>query len=397
LITNPKLTPGINVAASFQRFIESEQNLPPRYRADRTPMIRNLDALFDMTFRALGKHARDLLSILSLLSPDEILIELFLPRRQSALNGKLSFAKQEFPMYANSSTVEPRLAPLTSIVNITPALSAALEELKAANLIRWDHRSIAIHRVVQEAMNYHSLQDLQESFNSAIHLVYEAFPKQVQGNTLYDEWPICAAYITHAVHLSKKFSEYNGPTAGAQLKSFGEFIELLNNSSWYLYEISDYTLSRKVIEIAKLTCENKESHTFSHLCNTQGANYYDLNRVVDCRRDWELALLIREKLKAEPLMGDIAIALHNMGNLEAATGHYEEALTFYQRAVEIRLAIGDRAALQLGTTYLGIGRCHAHYRNYSEARRYYGQAEQLFVRTVGADKYFMAKYVNLEI
>jgi tetratricopeptide (TPR) repeat protein len=80
-------------------------------------------------------------------------------------------------------------------------------------------------------------------------------------------------------------------------------------------------------------------------------------------------------------------------SLEAATGHYEEALLYYNRAVEIRLAIGDRAAIQLGTTYLGIGRCQAYYKKYNEARRMFAQAEQLFVRTVGADKYFMAKCV----
>jgi len=155
--------------------------------------------------------------------------------------------------------------------------------------------------------------------------------------------------------------------------------------------MSEYDLSRKVIDVAKSVCENKESHIYSLLCNTQGSNYYDLNKVVDCRRNYEMALRIREKLKAESDFGDIAISLHNMGNLEAATGHYEEALDYYQRAVDIRLAIGDRAALQLGTTYLGIGRCHAAYKNFAEARRYFGQAEQLFVRTVGANKYFMAK------
>lgn len=208
---------------------------------------------------------------------------------------------------------------------------------------------------------------------------------------MYEEWTTCQAYITDAVHLSKKFSEYQGSNSNAQLASSDEFVELLSNASWYLYEMSDYDLSRKVIDIAKIICEDKESHTMSHLCNTQGGNYYDLNRVLDCRRNWEIALRIREKLRAEPDLGDIAISLHNMGNLEAAMGHYDEALAYYKRAVDIRLAIGDRAALLLGTTYLGIGRCHAYYKNFAEARRFYGQAEQLFVRTVGADKYFMAK------
>lgn len=32
-------------------------------------MVRNLDALFDMVFTGLSKHARALLSVLALLSP----------------------------------------------------------------------------------------------------------------------------------------------------------------------------------------------------------------------------------------------------------------------------------------------------------------------------------------
>lgn len=155
--------------------------------------------------------------------------------------------------------------------------------------------------------------------------------------------------------------------------------------------MGDYDLSRKLVDTAMLICKDTESHTFAHLCNTQGSNYYGLNRVVDCRRTWEMALQICETLNAEPGQGYTAISLHNIGNLESATGHYEKALEYYRRSVEIGLKIGDKAALLLGMTYLGIGCCHAHYKNFSEARRFFGQAEQLFVRTLGADKYFMAK------
>jgi hypothetical protein len=139
------------------------------------------------------------------------------------------------------------------------------------------------------------------------------------------------------VHLSKKFSEYQGPGSGAQLTPSEEFVELLSNAAWYvltnplhsfsllrallklyaryLYEMSDYDLSKKVLILAK-SCEvNKESGLFALLCNTQGCNYYDLNRTVDCRRNWEMALKIREHLQLEPKKGDIAISLHNMGNL----------------------------------------------------------------------------------
>jgi hypothetical protein len=42
-------------------------------------MVRNLDALFDMVFTWLSKHARALLSVLALLSPGRFYIDIKLP------------------------------------------------------------------------------------------------------------------------------------------------------------------------------------------------------------------------------------------------------------------------------------------------------------------------------
>lgn len=39
-------------------------------------MVRNLDALFDMVFTGLSKHARALLSVLALLSPGRSLVDM---------------------------------------------------------------------------------------------------------------------------------------------------------------------------------------------------------------------------------------------------------------------------------------------------------------------------------
>jgi hypothetical protein len=79
--------------------------------------------------------------------------------------------------------------------------------------------------------------------------------------------------------------------------------------------MSDYDLGKNVIDLAKICEVDKESRLFALLCNTQGCNYYDLNRMVDCRRNWEMTLQIRERLQSEAKKGDIAISLHNMGNL----------------------------------------------------------------------------------
>ena len=65
------------------------------------------------------------------------------------------------------------------------------------------------HRVVQEAMNYHSSRDLQECFDSAAALVYEAFPKQIDGDYFSDQWGACQTYISQGVHLSFQFHRHN--------------------------------------------------------------------------------------------------------------------------------------------------------------------------------------------
>jgi len=56
-------------------------------------------------------------------------------------------------------------------VIVSPALEAALAELLKAELIRKDNQTISVHRVVQEAVNYHSIEDLQVSFDAAVSIV----------------------------------------------------------------------------------------------------------------------------------------------------------------------------------------------------------------------------------
>jgi hypothetical protein len=66
---NPKITRPFDIAESFARFKQCKANLPPHTLLERSPIIHNLDALFDMVFVALSKHARNLLSVLALLAP----------------------------------------------------------------------------------------------------------------------------------------------------------------------------------------------------------------------------------------------------------------------------------------------------------------------------------------
>lgn len=75
-------------------------------------------------------------------------------------------------------------------------------------------------------------------------------------------------------------------------------------------------------------------------------------------------------------------------------------MDFFTKAVNIRRALGDRAAGQLALTYLCIGRLYFFRRMFDEAMKMLAQSEALFVRTSGADTHFMAfvhfAYGNIE-
>lgn len=88
-------------------------------------------------------------------------------------------------------------------------------------LIKQEGREVWAHRVVQEAMNYHSSEDLQEYFDAAVALVYEAFPKQVHGDYLSDQWGPCETYISHGARLGTQFANLNKVTSEAsKLKGY---------------------------------------------------------------------------------------------------------------------------------------------------------------------------------
>jgi hypothetical protein len=88
----------------------------------------------------------------------------------------------------------------------------------------------------------------------------------------------------------------------------------------------------------------------------------------------------------------VAAIYNNFGNLELATGNPKSATENYNRAMQIWVAGGDATAIQLAITHLCMGRVPTLRRNISEALKSTSIAETLFLRTMGADKGFMAKY-----
>ena len=141
------------------------------------------------------------------------------------LNGSLTWCKQE-----NVRPGEKQIATLYDLITPAPAFEAAIRELVDKKLIKQTGpRLYSIHRVVQEAMNWKSIDELQASFETAARLVCEQFPTRRKDDSLFNRWTTCQDYIQHGVQLSKKFDDYAN---SSNLKGSPEFVELLSNCAW---------------------------------------------------------------------------------------------------------------------------------------------------------------------
>ncbi|KAH7416710.1 hypothetical protein BKA64DRAFT_701492 [Cadophora sp. MPI-SDFR-AT-0126] len=372
---------GPNIAKTYEMFKDRRSKLPQRHSTERPTWEQSLDTLWDIIFRCLSPNARVLIGVLAWMSPDGILIKLFLPRNQSALSGNLSFCQQD-PVHIDPNN----RASLFSIITPSPQFDAAIEELRTRKLIKQDNQLMSIHRVVQEAVNFHSIEDLQQSFDAACRLVYEQFPKRKLDEDLYSAWYICQDYISHVIHLSKRFSEFS---KSGKLTASSDFVKLLSNAAWYLYELGDYDACTRVVETGIAACDKKKPQLFANLRTTEGCLYYELNRLEECRKAWEEAQRLRKTFLPHAHPG-LAAMYNNIGNLELATGDIKKAMTSYENALQIWVAGGDETANALAVTYLCMGRVYMLQGKYDEAHAHTTYSSELLGRTVGADKGFQA-------
>jgi hypothetical protein len=222
LIKENRATGDQSIRTLLKLFEESRAKLPSRQIGHRDNLIHALDTVWSIALNVLSYNARSLLSVLALLAPDAIPLALFLPNDQTRLDGRLEFCKHS--MSDESQSI------LSSAVDPSSAMEAALEELQKANLITRNGRDLVVHRVIQEAMNFHGIHDLQESFDAASQLVYEAFPKQDSSRPLFDVWPRCQMYVQHAVNLAKLYTAFR--QGRESFIGSDQFVRLLCNCGW---------------------------------------------------------------------------------------------------------------------------------------------------------------------
>ncbi|KAK0118550.1 hypothetical protein ONS95_007438 [Cadophora gregata] len=374
------------IVSVLKSFKDHEKSLPPRPIHPRSDMEKALDSLWDISFTHLSRNARDLLSVLSLLSPDGVTIDLFLPVNQRTLDGKLNFCKQN-----RNSKPRDTDATLSSVISEPPLLRSAIAELENLRLIKFERRILRVHRVVQEAMNYYSSQEMQLYFNSAAAVLFEAFPKQLGRDIMAKHWTTCECYIAHGVALSAKFQAYYNFDENKSLTGTTELVQLLTNCARYLLQICDYKTCSAVIRSGRLACKSAEKESLHHatLYSIEGWASYELNNLEECRKNFEAAFRIQEELLLDDDI-EKSSSLHHMGVLECASGDFEAALDYFTRAATIRIQSGDSASNLLANTYLRMSRVYFNQQDYKNALKILEKAEILYLRVSDGEAPFMA-------
>jgi NB-ARC domain len=220
------LSLGTHLRGFLDIFVKTLESLPDRPLGKRDSMIKSLDTIFSIAFQDLSTNARTLLGVLAFLAPDGIQLDLFLPRNQRILQGRLEFCM------TSPTGQEDSHAALSNVIDPPPGLQKVIDELLEAKLIRFDNRIFSIHRVIQEALNFRDFAELQDSFDAAVCLLFEAFPKQESGDPLHTVWATCQDYVQHVVQLFKKFNELRNPEATITLAARRELILLGANCGW---------------------------------------------------------------------------------------------------------------------------------------------------------------------
>ena len=91
-----------------------------------------------------------------------------------------------------------------------------------------------VHRVIQvEFQNVLTRTEMQQGFSHAAQLLYEAFPKLVNGLSFRHFWKQCEALASHIVALCHVYRrERYQPNADSD---FDQMVKCLDSCAWYDY------------------------------------------------------------------------------------------------------------------------------------------------------------------
>ncbi|KAI1330538.1 hypothetical protein F5Y16DRAFT_396032 [Xylariaceae sp. FL0255] len=296
-----------NVAKFADRY---KRHLPVILRKEDGIKGHTLSTLWKMSFELVrtNRSAMIFLGILSCISPDEIPKKLFLPSDTSALTSDLNFCKDDFE------------------------LDETVAFLLSLGLINANDSRLSLHRLVQVAfMMQLSSEERQIVVDSASELLRLAFPKKRNAH-LYLRWAECQQFSQHITALAGWLDRLS--KANMVVSPSPAFISCVGDCGWYLIETGNAKGAREILEIAVDLDGSKFDVERSHILNALGMVYYDLNMLTKCRETLLKSQEMREAL-LPPTSVYCASSFQNVGNVDSAEGHYDNAIINFDKTIDI--------------------------------------------------------------
>ncbi|KAF2229279.1 hypothetical protein EV356DRAFT_580965 [Viridothelium virens] len=342
-----------------------------------TETSHSLASVWEMHFEAImNSNASQLLGVMSLISPDDIPVELFQPTDENVVTSFTSFCVDE------------------------DDLEDAIDLLMKNALIKRNGDRISLHRLVQKAFRHSpsglSSPRFQSAFEATVLLVRDRFPSTLRGQSLVDHGQDASLYLPHILALSKVWQ--SSQETKQPLQSCEAFVELLHDSSWYQFEIGTFDECLIQLEVAERACKDKQSMLCGRLYNTRACLCHELNNNPGCKEACKKCLAIYENLpdSTPDLSVHLANAKSNFGNAMAAECRWDEALSLYRLAEQERLQLGPSGAYYLGLSYLSIGRVYFFQGQLSEAEEFYQKTRRLYTEHGYEKSFLMASLLLAE-
>ena len=88
---------------------------------------------------------------------------------------------------------------------------------------------LSIHRLIQvEFRARMSLEDQRQTFKDTAILLHRAFPQQVKGFTLFNEWSLCESLVEHVQVFCERYREISD---ACKLDYMEDFVYLTTDCS----------------------------------------------------------------------------------------------------------------------------------------------------------------------
>nr|POE78001.1 hypothetical protein CFP56_09642 [Quercus suber] len=313
-------TRGLTMAQFLVKYKRMSKHILKTHDADdpeRASKSHSVATVWEMHFEAIrGSNASEILAIMSILSPDAIPIDLFLPED-------------------------------------------GVDTLVKNALIKRSGNFLSLHRLVQKAYqdSVFSVRngDFQKTWVIAVQLVNQAYPSRSYGGTITRAHEECAKYLPHAVALTDIWNRSQGSREPLQPSS--EFTDLINKFTTYEYEMGLNIETLEYLEIGFRATSDKESDTYAQMKETAGKTFQDINDPRNCQDACYTALAIFDKLYQPDNLYSAVVNCH-LGNASADEGAYDEALRFHERSAAVQVRAGKDALENLALNYLSMGRLY---------------------------------------